>query len=129
MADLDVTEILEDPDFASVFTVLRRTDVVSPKGRVTTTTKRTRNVLGVVVPSEPTQNSRADDSQMTARNIDIVTRFRLRPAASGVQPDQVQLDGDPTIYTVQSIKLWTRFGPGFIKATLGSQNASDATQP
>lgn len=125
MADLDVTEVLEDPDFSDVFTVLRRKDVVSAKGRSTMSTTKIRNVVGVVTPQDPSDNARKDDSQMTARNIEIVTRFRLRAAADGVQPDQVQLTGDPVIYTVKSTKLWTRFGPGFIKAQLTSMNAAD----
>ncbi len=125
MADLDVTELLEDPDFADVFTVTRRTDTVNNKGRSVVSTRRYRNVLGVCQPADPSDNVRTDDSQMTNRHLNIVTRFRMHAASDGGHPDQVQMVGDPVVYTVKSVKPWTRFGAGFVKVTLESQNAAD----
>lgn len=124
MPDLDVTEILEDPDFADVFIVKRRTSSVSEdNGRATVKESLYRDILGVVLAEDPSNQLRTDDGTMIPRNISVVTRFRLWGVSDSAQPDQLIYNG--SVYTVQSVKLWTRFGAGFVKAFAQSQQASD----
>ena len=119
---LDVTEVLNDPDFADVFSVLRRSEAVGNNGRAVITEQQTDGVVGVVTIASPNDLVRFDAGQMTGRGIMIVTTFRLRASAQGVQPDQVIWDG--ATYTVKGIDPYHRFGAGFIEALAMSMNAS-----
>ena len=123
MPDLDVTEILSDPDLADLFDVIRRTEVVGATGRSTLTEVTTVGVAGVVTPGDPGNLLRKDDSQMTSRVISISTTYRLRASGEGFQPDILLYDG--VRYTVKATQLWTRFGAGFVNAVATSMNAAD----
>lgn len=124
MPDLDVTEILEDPDFADVFVVKRRFSHVSETtGRAEVKERFYPNIIGTVLAEDPTNQLRTDSATVIPRNITVVTRFRLWGVGDAVQPDQI-IHGGIT-YTVQSVKAWTRFGAGFVKVFAQSQQASD----
>lgn len=123
MPGLDVTELLSDPDLCDVFDVYRRTETVGSNGRSTTTEAVTAGVVGVVTPGDSGDLLRKDDSQMTSRIITISTTFRLRASGDGFQPDVVLYDG--VRFTVKAVKLWNRFGAGYIKAAATSMNAAD----
>lgn len=123
MPTLDFTDVLVSPEFTSKFSAIRRTDVVDQAtGRSAVTETRVDNLLGVVVYGDGS-NNRRDDAQATDRRITVITRFRLRAASEGVQPDVVLYDG--VRFTVTSLEPWHRFGSGFVKANAESMNASD----
>lgn len=124
MPDLDVTEILFDPDLADTFTVRRQTETVGVNGRSSVAVVDTPNVIGFVIVSDPSDNVRNEDGQMTPRVIDVVTTYRLRAAGTNIQPDIIIWAG--TNYLVKQIKPHTRFGAGFVKVTAQSQSAADA---
>lgn len=124
MPDLDVTEILEDPDFADVFTVKRRFSSVSADtGRSVVRERFYANIIGTVLAEDPSNQLRTDDSTSIPRNITVVTRFRMLGVGDAAQPDQIIYNG--STYTVQSVKGWNRFGAGFVKVFAQSQKASD----
>lgn len=123
MPDLDVTEILSDPDLADIFDVIRRSEVIGANGRPTLGSVKTEGVVGVVTPGDSGKLTRADDSAMSSNLITISTSFRLRAAGLGFQPDLVVYDGIQ--YTVTAVKRWQRFGAGWVKALAESENASD----
>lgn len=124
MPELDVSDILSDPDIADVFVVKRRADVIDvATGRSTVQVTEYPNVIGVVLHVDPSDNERKEEAQMTSLTIAVVTRFRLRAAAEAWQPDIVRLGGID--YTVKKVLRHTRYGAGFVKAECVSMNASD----
>jgi hypothetical protein len=120
---LDVSEVFDDDDLMDSFTVLRRSECVGDDGRATFTRTAYPNTVGFVMVKGPGKNTRKDDSQMTSRDISVVTQFRLRAASDGVQPDEIVWDG--VTFTITSITPHTRWGEGFVKAEATSMNASD----
>lgn len=123
MPELDVTEILSDPDLADTFSVVRRTETVGSNGRPTLTEVTTDNVVGVVTPGDPGNLTRTDDSAMASNLITISTTFRLRALGAGFQADVILYDG--MRYTVKAMKRWQRFGAGWVKVVAESENAAD----
>lgn len=122
MPNLDFSDILVDPDLCDTFAVKRRTDVIGANGRNSQTVTNFTNLVGSVTPEEGAM-TRADDSEMTARVINVICMFRLRASSDGVQPDIVVWDG--VDFTVKDVKGYHRFGAGFVVAKAESMNASD----
>lgn len=118
MPNLDVSEVLLDPDIADVFDVVRRAEAVGDDGRATTKDSTYRNIIGVVTTAEPGAAEIKDDGQMMPRKISVVTLFRLRGPASGVQPDQIIIGG--VTFTVTEVLPFTRFGRGFVEVVATS---------
>lgn len=120
---LDVTSILTDPDFASVFSVVRRTEVVSVSSGLTSISEvTTPDVLGVITIAKPSQLVRDDVGQMMGRTISVITKHALRGASVGVQPDQVIWNG--IAYTVTVADPYLHFGAGFVQAEATSMKTS-----
>lgn len=119
---LDVTEIIGDPDFAESFTVLRRSESVNQYGQ-SVVTSQNLNAVGVVCQAGPNDLERLDDNQRMGRHISVVTMFRLRGPASGYQPDVILWNGNN--FVVQQIDDYANFGQGFIEAIAGSMDSMD----
>lgn len=124
MANLDVSELLFDPDFADMFTVIRHEETVNDQGRTVTRPLRHENIVGVVTATSPADLIRRDDGQMMSRKISVVTVFRLRGPSPGYQPDQIVIEG--VVFTITEILPFSRFGSGFVEALATSMNALNA---
>lgn len=123
MPTLDFSDVIASPEFATTFSVKRRTDTVSEAtGRSTLSETITDGIAGVVVFGNG-DNKRREDAQMADRRITVITKYRLRAAGEGTQPDIVVYDG--VDFTVTGVEPWHRFGSGFLKATAESMRASD----
>ena len=127
MADLDVSEILVDPMLTDTFTVNRRTETISSKGRSVTTPTVIENVVGVVCAAHGNDLKRLDDSQLMGRHISIVTKFRLIGPAPGFQADTIIWKGDT--FVVQSLDPYPQYGEGFVQAIAGSMDMTDQPTP
>jgi hypothetical protein len=114
MPNLDVSEVLFDPDLADTFDVRRRSEVVGDDGRPSIGERTFPRIVGVITPEPPADLVRRDDGQMTTHKISVVTMFRLRSASEGSQPDQVLYGG--ATYTVTTVLPFSRFGKGFTEA-------------
>lgn len=125
MAYVDVAEVLLDPDLADLFSVVRRTETFA-NGRPVIATVTTPNVVGVVTATGPSGLERRDDGQMMTRQVNIVTQFRLRGPGTGIQPDQIVIDGNT--FTVVDILPFSRFGAGFVEA-IAEVMASQSVPP
>jgi hypothetical protein len=123
MSTLDFSDILFDEELGTTFDVIRRNEVVSEQGRSVVDERTYNGIKGVIVPGDPGNIMRKDDSQMTGNVITVSTVFRLRPAGWGFQPDIVVHEG--VRFTVKALKRWTNMGSGFVKAVAESQNAAD----
>lgn len=124
MPQLDVSEVLFDPDLADTFTVIRQAEAVNDQGRTVLTPTQYPRIVGVVTATSPADLLRRDDGQMMPRKISVVTVFRLRGPAPGFQPDQIVIDG--VTFTITEILPFSRFGRGFVEALATSMNALNA---
>lgn len=127
MADIDVTDLLIDPDLAEPLVIQRQKETVTDKGRETNTVE-TFHSFGVVQPKDTAiggnEVTRGADGMFRAAALIIITPFRLRGPGPGYQPDQVIWQGDP--YVVTLVNNFTRYGAGFVYAELSSTDIQDA---
>jgi len=119
---LDVTQILNDADFASPFTVLRRLETVDSFGRSGVTETRMRAV-GTITANSPSDLDRREDYQNMTRSITVVTRFPLRGETAGYQPDVILWQGSN--YVVKHVDIYAHFGPGFFQVECSSMDKVD----
>lgn len=123
---LDVTEVLADAYLADVFTVQRRVETIGTNGRSTLAQQTFNNVVGVITMASPTELDRLasqPDFQVASRTISVVTRFPLRMAVKGEQPDVVVWLG--TTYLVAACDGYPQFGAGFYQALCTSMDRAD----
>lgn len=127
MPDLDVSEILTDPDLASSFDVVRRVEGIDSHGRSVLVPTTTEGVLGVVCAASGNDLDRLDDSQRMGRNFSVVTKFRLQGPSPNQQPDAVVYQGDT--YVVKLVEPYNQYGAGFVQAIIGSMDIIDQAIP
>lgn len=120
---IDVTEILTDSDLATTFNVIRRAETVGTNGRQTTTNTTFSNVVGVVTAIGPNDLDRQDGYEKNYRSISVVTKFNLRGASTGYQPDIIFWRG--TNYVVRAIDNYPQFGQGFYQVECTSMDQID----
>jgi hypothetical protein len=128
MPDIDVSDVLGDPDVAgTLFTVIRRQETVNNFGRPVLTTSTypdpaadppLQQPFGAIYPTGDNSMVRADAYTTQSDTITVVTPFRLRgPSKSaGVtyQADIVLWEG--THYIVKTVNDYSKFGAGMIQA-------------
>ena len=114
MPDLDVSDILLDPDFAEQITVNRITNVTGTDGRVIANTT-VFTPIAVVTQGDPKGVVRTDTSEIGNAKITVHTRaFRIIGPQPGLQPDVVVWGGDS--YVCIKSYNWSHFGAGFTMA-------------
>ena len=126
MALLDVSEILNDPDFVDTFTVIRRAEGVSDKGRAILTLEGIAAV-GVVTMAGPNDLRRLPEAQLQDRTLSIVSKFAFFGASVGYQPDLIQWRND--LYIVSVLDLYPQFGRGFTQVIAPSIDLQDVPIP
>jgi hypothetical protein len=112
MASLDVSDVLDDPDFNSAFTIIRATATVDNSGmnQITSTTSQ---AIGVIQPATQGDLDRLPDAARQTGSIKLYTRFRLNIDALGVQSDRILWDG--STYTVNTSNSWL-YGAGYYES-------------
>lgn len=121
---IDPSDILLDPDFCSLVSVIQRPEVVTDKGVSTTPANmRTDDVPGVITASSPTDRERLDDMDRTRRVMSFVTQFMLRATTPGYKPDQILWQGNS--YEVLNVQPYPEYGAGWIQALVGSIDRQD----
>lgn len=113
MADLDVTEILDDPDFADTLTCERRTQTVGANGLATVTTASFTFPAVVTQGGGDQVNRRAEGAYITG-SITVHSVFPLNEGSPGQDADVVTWQGRR--YTVTTVASWSNFGAGFTAA-------------
>ena len=114
MANLDVSDVLLDPDFMSIGLIcIRITVIVNDKGRPEKTeTKHKFNAA--VTTNDGDKMDRRDDGTLIKGAINIHSRFVLSEGDSESQADEVLWQG--RVYIVLQVLSNTQYGRGFIKA-------------
>lgn len=125
MPDIDVSDLLSDPDFAETLTIMRRLQVIDT---VTGISSAESNLIlprpfGVVLPQPDLPIQRGPDQQALPRLIEVHTKYRLRSASIEDDvtylPDFIVWNGDN--FYVNRVYDYSRFGRGFIQADCSSQ--------
>ena len=111
---------------ADSFSITRRQETVGSDGRPAISPVTFGNLLGVITQEDPSELDRDVGSQLTERNISVVTQFAIRGEVFGYQPDLLIWNG--TTYLITSVKPYSRFGAGFYEATAKSMTAVDVPQ-
>lgn len=112
MPTLDVSEVLTDPAFAEMITIIRRSEALNQYGE-SVQTSQTLTAVGVVT-SGRGELVRAAEQQHMPRNIVVHSKFRMRGPSPGYQPDVISWHGNS--YVVSSLRDWSNFGAGYTAA-------------
>jgi len=113
MADLDVTDVLDDPDFKTRFTVRRvRSGMVD--GYTVENPLDPVETEGVVSPASGSKLYRKPDGEMSVADISIITKFPLTSGDSTYAADIVVVKG--VRYAIINSNPYS-FGVGFVQAT------------
>lgn len=110
---LDVSDALDDADFADQLTLTVRVVAVGDDGRGVTT-ETTTNISGVVTSDRGRNRDLIAEGQRQVGSIMVHTRSRLTPGSEGREADLVAWNGRQ--YTVSSVDDYSRYGAGFICA-------------
>ena len=114
MPDVDVSELLSDPDFADALVCERNAQVVS-SGGIATNIAQTFDFLGVVTSDRGKELARLAAGSHITGSILINTEFRLTNGRDGIAADVVTWNG--ARYTVVTVDDYSRYGAGFICAS------------
>lgn len=108
---LDVSEVLDDPDFADLITVTRLVETVGDNGRATAQSQVFNNVSAVVTQGNGDTLKQMPEGSTLEGVIVVHSRFGLVSETETTQPDVVSYIGRD--YTVAQINDWSRYGAGF----------------
>src|ERR1700757_3909020 len=114
MAELDVSELMNDPDFVSTFYVTRTQQVVDAHGRAQDGTASRQKLIGVVLPISARTMNIMQDSINVNGAIEIYTKYRLEGPSQTTKPDTVEWQGNT--YLVANVQPYTAFGAGHVHA-------------
>lgn len=115
MPTLDVSEILDDPEFADTATVYRNAVTVDPvTGRTTVTTTSTA-ILCVVTSDKGRNLQRNPRAALSEGSIIVHSTFTFTEGGNGVDADELDWNGRK--WTVVVVDDYSRYGAGFTCAT------------
>ena len=114
MAQLDVSDVLLDPDFMSKGIDCKRTAVIVGDNGRPQTTVTNHKFNGVVTSNDGFKLDRKPDGTVIKGAINIHTRFVLTEGDAGHQADEITWQGRE--YIVSQTLPNTQYGRGFIKA-------------
>lgn len=113
MANLDVSDVLIDPDFMDALICHRNAVVVGSNGRNQTQSTSTP-FYGVVTTNSGLNMDRREDGTIIKGAINIHTQFALLSGDSGHKADEIEWKGKR--YIVSQILDNQHYGAGFVKA-------------
>jgi len=116
MAELDVSELMTDPDFITKkpFTVIRKQQVVDQHGRAQPGQTNMQQVIGAIYPiSARTMNLMQDQINVNGA-IEIYTKYRLEGPSNTTYGDTIEYAGNT--YLVANVQWYGDFGAGFVHA-------------
>ena len=125
MPILDVSELLDDPDFIQTISVIRIDQDVSAQGE-TQEDRLPFTVQAVCVPLTTQELSRMPDAEMLRGGITVYARFPLISGEASNTADIVVVNGRR--YTVVNTNDYGAFGSGFVAATCAVVSLQSAAQ-
>jgi hypothetical protein len=122
MANIDVTEIFDDPDFMDEIEVRRPSTAVNADGVMQTTATRFAGVLASVQPASGKALMFLPEAQRTQGALQIWTKFQLIAATPAGSGDYVLWQGQT--YLIEVILPWSNYGAGFCSAVMMRKEVS-----
>ena len=113
MALIDITELLDDPDFADAFFLMRQTQTVDSNGLAHNAETATP-CEGACFPGSGNKLIRTRDGDRVEADITIVTRTILHDGRGAVPADSVEWMGQR--YVVTYVEDYANWGGGFVQA-------------
>ncbi|MDI6537171.1 head-tail adaptor [Pantoea ananatis] len=114
MPDLDVTDILFDPDFCDTTLVVKRRSMTVDDDGFGKNTVTSSPFTGVVTVDKALESRRLEAGQVVHGAILIVTTERLTQGQTGRDADIVTYQGRD--YRVSFVDPYTAYGAGFVQA-------------
>ncbi|WP_432413868.1 head-tail adaptor [Pantoea allii] len=114
MPDLDVTDILFDPDFCDTTLVVKRRSMTVDDDGFGKNTVTSSPLAGVVTVDKSLESRRLEAGQVVHGAILIVTTERLTQGQTGRDADIVTYQGRD--YRVSFVDPYTAYGAGFVQA-------------
>lgn len=114
MPDLDVTDILFDPDFCDTTLVVKRRSMTVDDNGFGKNTVTSSTFAGVVTVDKALESRRLEAGQVMHGAILIVTTERLTQGQTGRDADIVTYQGCD--YRVSFVDPYTAYGAGFVQA-------------
>lgn len=114
MPNLDVSEILFDPDFADFSLVVTRNEQTVDSDGFASNVGTKTTFTGVVTVDRSLEAQRRMSGQVITGAILIVTQYRLTAGQTGIDADIVTYQNCD--YKVTSVDPYTAYGAGFVQA-------------
>ncbi len=111
---LDVSDVLDDPDFQTTVVLKRSGGTVGSDGRATYATT-TSTIAAVVTAANGMNLARGADGRTSQGSITIHTRQMLYSGEDGTEPDVIEWRGNE--WTVVVVNDFSEYGAGFVSAT------------
>lgn len=132
MPQLDVTDVLMDPDFVDMSLICHRQVQTVDEDNFATNTPQSLPFAGVVTVDRSLEARRMAAGQSIGGAILIVTQFRLTQGQTGNETSP-RLDADTVIYNGRQYRVtfvdpYTSYGAGFVQAHCELMNF-DGGQP
>lgn len=99
---LDLSDIVNSPEFASTFTVVRGTSLTNTLGRVVTSKQYIPNIVGVIQPASGEALLQLPDGARTNGALQVYTTYQLRGEGPNNPPDRIVWEGNSYLVTVLS---------------------------
>ena len=126
MANIDVSEVLQDTNFQDSFSVIRSQQTVDTHGRgVLNQTQST--AIGIVQPASGREMELTPDATRTREMLEIWTQFGLQEATDATQADIVVWRTKQ--YVVVRVDDWDNWGQGYIHVVLTRKDLLPASTP
>jgi hypothetical protein len=132
MPDIDVSDLLLDPDFVGVpsqrpgfdgITVRRRQEIVNNHGRAEYAVTTFNEVVASVISIADQAIVRGPDQMHLPQLIEVHTKFALQGPSPGYGPDFIVWNG--TTFQVNKVQNHSHYGAGFIQADCSSVDFED----
>ncbi len=114
MANLDITELLSDPDLCDCFQYVRRLEQVDTKGRAQNN-RVIKKAYGSVQPASGQTLKLFPNLTNVSGSIEIWTKAPLQIATTTLQADLI-LWKNSTYIVAERLDDWQHFGAGFCHA-------------
>lgn len=111
MAQLDVSEILLDPDFVDAMQLIHRTFTISAKGVNVITELTPVNTFGSIQPASFKQLQRLPEALRAADVRSFFIKAAILSDGSAQYPDILVFGGQR--YQVQTVAPWLNYGEGW----------------
>jgi hypothetical protein len=126
MANIDVSEVLQDVNFQDSFSVLRSVETVDAHGRGGVT-QSTSTAIGVVQPASGRAMELTPDATRTSEMLEIWTQYGLQEATDATQADIVVWRSKQ--YVVVRVDDWDNWGQGYVHVVLSRKDLLPASRP